>query len=53
MNIALDTFYGWSVARLEKSFGWTRTETSTVFTIAVIVFAASFVVAGWIQDKYG
>lgn len=55
MNLALGTLYGWSVfvAPLEKSFGWTRTETSMVFTIAVIVFAASFVIAGRIQDKIG
>ncbi|MEP7354463.1 MAG: MFS transporter, partial [Acidobacteriota bacterium] len=55
MNLALGTLYGWSVfvAPLEKTFGWTRTQTSMVFTIAVIVFAASFVIAGRIQDKIG
>src|SRR4051794_33618346 len=55
MNLALGTLYGWSVfvAPLEARFGWTRTETSMVFTIAVIVFAISFVVAGRIQDKFG
>ena len=30
-----------------------RADTSMVFTIAVIVFALSFVLAGRIQDKYG
>src|SRR5438034_2742199 len=55
MNLALGTLYGWSVfvAPLEERFGWKRTETSMVFTIAVIAFALSFVVAGRIQDKYG
>ena len=55
MNLALGTLYGWSVfvAPLEARFGWTRAETSMVFTIAVIVFAVSFVVAGRIQDKVG
>ncbi len=55
MNLALGTLYGWSVfvAPLEKRFGWTRADTSMVFTIAVIVFAASFVIAGRIQDKIG
>jgi len=55
MNLALGTLYGWSVfvAPLEERFGWTRADTSMVFTIAVIVFALSFVVAGRIQDKYG
>jgi len=55
MNLALGTLYGWSVfvAPLESRFGWKRAETSTVFTIAVIVFALSFVIAGRIQDRFG
>src|SRR5260221_663745 len=55
MNLALGTLYGWSVfvAPLEQQFGWKRADTSMVFTIAVIAFALSFVVAGRIQDKYG
>ena len=55
MNLALGTLYAWSifVAPLEKEFHWTRTETSTVFTIAVVVFALSFIVAGRLQDKFG
>lgn len=55
MNMALGTLYAWSVfvAPLESRFGWTRADTSMVFTIAVSVFALSFVAAGRIQDKYG
>jgi OFA family oxalate/formate antiporter-like MFS transporter len=55
MNLALGTLYAWSVfvAPLEERFGWKRADTTMVFTIAVIVFALSFVVAGRIQDKYG
>src|SRR5215471_365579 len=55
MNLALGTLYGWSVfvAPLEKQFGWKRADTSMVFTIAVVVFALTFVAAGRIQDKYG
>ena len=55
MNLALGTLYAWSVfvAPLEKQFGWTRADTSMVFTIAVIVFALSFVAAGRLQDRYG
>jgi OFA family oxalate/formate antiporter-like MFS transporter len=55
MNLALGTLYGWSVfvAPLEARFGWKRAETSMVFTIAVVVFALSFVVAGRIQDRIG
>jgi OFA family oxalate/formate antiporter-like MFS transporter len=55
MNLALGALYAWSVfvAPLEEKFGWDRTQTSTVFTIAVVVFALSFVVAGRLQDRLG
>jgi OFA family oxalate/formate antiporter-like MFS transporter len=55
MNLALGSLYAWSVfvAPLEKQFGWKRTETSNVFTIAVVVFALTFVLAGRLQDKLG
>jgi MFS transporter, OFA family, oxalate/formate antiporter len=55
MNLALGTLYGWSVfvAPLEAQFGWKRADTSMVFTIAVTVFALSFVLAGRLQDRYG
>src|SRR5215472_12920962 len=55
MNMALGTLYAWSVfvAPLEQQFGWRRADTSLVFTIAVVVFALSFVAAGRIQDKFG
>src|ERR1043166_9744238 len=55
MNLSLGSLYAWSifVAPLEKEFGWNRAQTSIVFTIAVVVFAASFVLAGRLQDKIG
>jgi OFA family oxalate/formate antiporter-like MFS transporter len=55
MNLALGSLYAWSVfvLPLEKEFGWTRAQTSWVFTIAIVVFAAAFVLAGRIQDKRG
>ena len=55
MNLALGTLYAWSifVAPLEKEFGWKRADTSTVFGIAVVVFALSFILAGRLQDKFG
>src|SRR5438445_9388101 len=55
MNLALGTLYAWSVfvAPLEQQFGWKRADTSMVFTIAVMVFALTVVVAGRIQDKIG
>jgi MFS transporter, OFA family, oxalate/formate antiporter len=55
MNLALGSLYAWSVfvAPLEKQFGWKRAQTSNVFTIAVVVFALTFIVAGRLQDKFG
>jgi len=55
MNLALGSLYAWSVfvAPLEKRFGWKRADTSMVYTIAVMVFALSFVLDGRIQDKCG
>jgi OFA family oxalate/formate antiporter-like MFS transporter len=55
MNLALGSLYAWSVfvLPLEKEFGWTRADTSWVFTIAVVTFAASFIYAGRLQDQKG
>ena len=55
MNLALGSLYAWSVfvAPLEAEFDWTRTQTSWVFTIAIVTFALSFVLAGRIQDRRG
>ncbi len=55
MNLALGSLYAWSVyvAPLEERFDWKRTDTSTVFTIAVVMFALAFVLAGRIQDRWG
>jgi len=55
MNLSLGSLYAWSIfiAPLEKEFGWTRADTSWIFTIAVFVFGSSFVIAGRLQDKLG
>jgi MFS transporter, OFA family, oxalate/formate antiporter len=55
MNLALGSLYAWSVfvAPLEKQFNWKRAQTSNVFTIAVVVFALTFIIAGRLQDKFG
>jgi OFA family oxalate/formate antiporter-like MFS transporter len=55
MNIALGTYYAWSVyvPALEKEFGWTRTQTSFVATIDMVMLASSFLVAGMLQNKIG
>jgi len=55
MNLCLGSLYAWSIfiAPLEKEFGWSRADTSWIFTIAVFVFGMSFVIAGRLQDKLG
>lgn len=55
MNLALGTLYAWSVfvAPLEKEFGWSRSQTSTVFTFAAVMFAASLLIGGRLQDRFG
>jgi OFA family oxalate/formate antiporter-like MFS transporter len=55
MTLALGTLYAWSVfvTPLENEFGWTRKQTSSVFTVAVIMFAASLLLAGKLQDRFG
>src|ERR1051326_122297 len=55
MNLALGSLYAWSVfvLPLEREFSWTRAQTSWVFTLAIVTFALTFVLAGRMQDKFG
>lgn len=55
MTSALGTLYAWSVfvTPLENEFGWKRAQTSSVFTLAVVMFAASLLVSGRLQDRFG
>src|SRR5258705_7674192 len=52
LNLALGSLYAWSVfvLPLEKEFGWNRAQTSWVYTIAIVCFAATFIAAGKLQD---
>lgn len=55
MNLALGAVYAWSifVRPLEAEFGWTRAQVSTILTILVVVFGATFIIGGRLQDKKG
>lgn len=55
MTLALGTLYAWSafVTPLENEFGWKRAQTSSVFTLAVVMFAGSLLLAGKLQDRFG
>jgi OFA family oxalate/formate antiporter-like MFS transporter len=55
MNLALGSLYAWSVfvPPLEQEFQWTRSQTSWVYTVAVVSFALTFIAAGRLQDRKG
>jgi len=55
MNVALGTYYAWSVfvPALEREFGWSRTQTSLVPTIDMVMVASMFLVAGFLQRRIG
>jgi OFA family oxalate/formate antiporter-like MFS transporter len=55
MNIALGTYYAWSVfvPTLEHEFGWSRSQTSLVPTIDMVMVASMFIVAGFLQRRIG
>src|SRR5580693_7046868 len=55
MTLALGSLYAWSVflAPLEREFGWKRAQTSGIFTVAAVVFAAALLLGGRIQDRFG
>ena len=55
MNVALGTYYAWSVyvPALEKEFHWTRTQTSFVATIDMVFLASSFLAGGFLQRRFG
>lgn len=55
MNLALGSLYAWSVfvPPLEQEFSWTRSQTSWVYTVAIVSFALTFVAAGRLQDVKG
>ncbi len=55
LNVALGTYYAWSVfvPALENEFHWTRTQTSLVATIDMVMLASSFLLAGVLQSRIG
>ena len=55
LNVALGTYYAWSafVPALEHEFNWTRTQTSWVPTIDMVMLASTFLIAGFVQRRIG
>jgi OFA family oxalate/formate antiporter-like MFS transporter len=55
LNVTLGSIYAWSVfvLPLEREFGWTRAQTSWVFTTVMLATTLSVVFAGALQDRRG
>jgi OFA family oxalate/formate antiporter-like MFS transporter len=55
LNIALGSYYAWSVfvPALEAEFHWTRTQTSLVSTINMVMLASMYNVAGTVIGRVG
>src|SRR5512139_1871388 len=60
LNLALGILYAWSIFSKQLTeavdkggFGWSRTEATLPYTIAIACFAAMMVPAGRFQDRFG
>lgn len=55
INLALGILYTWSVISkaIPEEWGWNEAERALPYSVAIIVFALTMVVAGKLQDKFG
>ncbi|MBA4371823.1 MAG: oxalate:formate antiporter [Thermodesulfovibrio sp.] len=60
LNLALGVLYAWSIfskqftEALDKGgFGWTKTEATLPYTLAIACFAVMMIPAGRLQDRFG
>jgi len=55
INLALGSLYTWSVISkaIPKEWGWSETEKSLPYSVAVLVFSLMMAPAGRLQDQFG
>ena len=55
INLALGVFYAWSVIsqNVPEAWGWSETDKSLPYSVALLVFAFANVPGGRLQDKFG
>ncbi|MGR3635534.1 MAG: L-lactate MFS transporter [Shimia sp.] len=55
INLSIGVLYAWSVFKdaLINDLGWTATQASTPYSVAIIVFSIATLAAGVMQDKIG
>lgn len=60
LNLALGVLYAWSIFAKQFSeaverggYGWTKTEATLPYTLAILCFAVMMVPAGRLQDRFG
>lgn len=55
MQLCLGAVYGWSVFTrpLENQYGWSQTQVTLTFTLAIFFLGVGTIIGGLLQDKYG
>ncbi len=55
INLAFGVLYAWSIfgAKLQETLGWTKTQSSIPYTVAIIMFTVMMIPAGRLQDRIG
>ncbi len=55
INLAFGVLYAWSIfgGELQETLGWSKTQASLPYTVAIIMFAVMMIPAGRLQDKIG
>ena len=55
INLTIGVLYAWSVIKkaLVNDWGWTNTDASMPYNVAIVVWAVALLIAGALQDRIG